>query len=1105
MTNVHRDMKCSVSQYWQSSCWYHALSLAERAASWRIAQHVVPLDLVEDKRATKRLYTWKAQKPFNEGKYFTERLATDALTENDLLSLLSEPVDVLQARYLDTAAIPDWLIALQDAFTNYTVDEGDAIFETQADQPFMLYLQPILPLIRRGLARLRTDVQALECQYSFLPFYSEGVLQMFVPSLLRRLLAQLDKTCVLEMHVARLQGRLQGETSEERFRDFVRQLCQEESILALLEEYPVLARQLVTTIDYWAKYAQEVLTHLCADWQDILSTFTPLDDPGPLVELQGGAGDVHRQGRSVSILTFRSGFQLLYKPRSLAIDAHFQELLVWLNEYGAQPGFRPITILSREDYGWCEFVRVHDCTSADAVARFYERQGSYLALLYVLNAIDFHLENLIAAGEHPVLVDLEALFHPQFAGDNKPLPYRLALISMERSVFRIGLLPHRMWSTNEDPGVDLSGLGGQEGQLLPHSQPSWEGAGTDQMRLTRQYFALSAQQNRPRLNGQEVEVLDYQDQLVKGFINMYRLLLARRDELLTNILPRFAHDEIRVLLRSSQRYATLLIESFHPDLLRDALERNRIFDHLWQEIDLRPYLWRVIPAEQLNLSQGDIPLFTTYPDSCTLFTSRSEPLEGLLDGSSLEQAKQCLQRLGEQDLARQIWIIKAALTTLVVDPEQVARRYLQMKPPQSLATRERLLAAARAIGERLEGLVMSDQFGVSWLGVSIVNDRAWSLLPASANLYDGTSGIALFLAYLGALTGEARYTELARLALAATRSQLDMQKKYENATSIGVFVDNAGSLLYLLVHLSVLWQEPTLLDEATTLVEYLAVFITRDEQFDIIAGSAGCILNLLSLYEVHASPRILEVAMLCGERLLAKAQPMSRGIAWTTIKNEKPLGGFSHGTAGIALSLLKLAAVSNETHYREAALAALEYDRSLFLPDKQNWADIRALSNRRAKVSATDQSGETNAADQPPQACMTAWCHGAGGIGLARLAALEYQDDTFTREEIAIALHTIMHEGLNGNHSLCHGALGNIDTVLVATQVLKESRYQEWLENATAMVLESIEEGGWVTGIPRGIETPGLMTGIAGIGYELLRLAEPERVPSVLLIAPPRA
>jgi len=36
---------------------------------------------------------------------------------------------------------------------------------------------------------------------------------------------------------------------------------------------------------------------------------------------------------------------------------------------------------------------------------------------------------------------------------------------------------------------------------------------------------------------------------------------------------------------------------------------------------------------------------------------------------------------------------------------------------------------------------------------------------------------------------------------------------------------------------------------------------------------------------------------------------------------------------------------------------------------------------------------------------------------------------------------------------------------------------------------------------PQAVEIPGLIAGLAGIGYELLRLAEP--VPSVLALAPP--
>ena len=54
-----------------------------------------------------------------------------------------------------------------------------------------------------------------------------------------------------------------------------------------------------------------------------------------------------------------------------------------------------------------------------------------------------------------------------------------------------------------------------------------------------------------------------------------------------------------------------------------------------------------------------------------------------------------------------------------------------------------------------------------------------------------------------------------------------------------------------------------------------------------------------------------------------------------------------------------------------------------------------------------------------------------------------------------------------------------------------------------AVTLESIRQNGWICGVPSGVETPGLMQGLAGIGYGLLRLADPQRTPSVLAVEPP--
>ena len=52
-------------------------------------------------------------------------------------------------------------------------------------------------------------------------------------------------------------------------------------------------------------------------------------------------------------------------------------------------------------------------------------------------------------------------------------------------------------------------------------------------------------------------------------------------------------------------------------------------------------------------------------------------------------------------------------------------------------------------------------------------------------------------------------------------------------------------------------------------------------------------------------------------------------------------------------------------------------------------------------------------------------------------------------------------------------------------------------------VLASIREHGWRCGVLGRGEIPGMMLGLAGIGYGLLRLGAPERVPSVIRLAPP--
>ena len=867
-----------------------------------------------------------------------------------------------------------------------------------------------------------------------------------------------------------------------------------------MEEYAVLARQLVETLNRWVTCELELVERLCADWQQIQSLFPPASDPGVLIDIERGADDTYRGGHSVTILTWSSGFRLVYKPRALTLDLHFQELLSWLNRLGQQPAFRTLTIIDKQTYGWTEFVPAYDCTSREEVERFYQRQGRYLALLYVLDGTDFHCGNLIAAGEHPILVDLEGLFHEREREDETMLQATPGDETLDHSVLRIGLLPERISATDQTEGIDLSGLGGHAGQLLPTPVSVWKETGTDQMRVMRDRIRLSSGMHQPKLNGQDINVLEYSDSIVTGFAAIYRLLIQHRQALLTEIVPRFAHDEVRCLLRSNSVYATLLEHSFHPNVLRDALDRDRLFDRLWVEVEQRPYISKIIAAEGADLLAGDIPLFTTRPDSRDLFTSRGETIANFFEESALNLVSKRIQQLEEQDLEQQIWIIRASLTAIILGTEPGIQQRLHLQPSQSSVTYERLITAARAVGDRLCKLALHREESVGWIGVDLVRERECYVLPTSTDLYSGTPGIVFFLAYLGMLIGEERYTTLARLALASTRSQVArrnsifLQQRPELA-SIGTF-DGVGGFIYLLSHLGALWNDPTLYQEAEELIKLLPKAISKDEEIDVISGSAGCIAALLSLYAVAPSQSTLATTIQCGDHLIARARAQKTGIGWSTKLQRTPLTGFAHGNAGIALNLLRLFAVSGEERFRQTALAAIEYERSLFSLERRNWPDLR----QEVSSSATrdQQTGQEDS-----NSYMVAWCHGAPGIGLARLESLKYVDDTTLRAEIDAALQTTLADGFGMNHCLCHGDMGNLEFVLTATKLLSMPQYEERVQHLTSMLLDSIERHGWVTGIPWGVETPGLMTGIAGTGYALLRLACAERIPPVLLLAPP--
>ncbi len=630
--------------------------------------------------------------------------------------------------------------------------------------------------------------------------------------------------------------------------------------------------------------------------------------------------------------------------------------------------------------------------------------------------------------------------------------------------------------------------------MTPERVLQWERAGTDEMHASRQQMKMPGSNNRPRLNEDEVNILDYTEAIAGGFAKVYELLLSHRDELLSDkgLLSRFADDEVRAIVRATRLYGLLLQESSHPDMLRDALELERLYDRLWIGIDENKYLPRVIPAERADMLGGDIPMFTTKPSSRDIWSSTGERIPDFLRESGLSLVEQRLHRLGVEDLRQQLWFIRASLATLTLSQDELKwPSYKPVVPDTELSReeqREQLLAAARGVGDRLNTLALRSPEDVAWIGLAF-NNQQWALVSLLEDLYGGSCGLILSLAYLGEITREERYTSLAQSALVTLRRRLAYTKKALN--SVGAF-NGLGGLMYALSHLSVLWNDASLLEELEEVIERLPELIEQDEDLDVVGGSAGCIGALLSLQASAPSGRWRSLAVMCGERLLTRAQKMEEGIGWfTRIKTSKPITGFSHGTSGIAWALMELGAWTGDEKFSAAALDAIRYEHTQFSPKDGNWLDAEDPQD----LGLPKKDGRL--------ALSMAWCYGAPGIGLARLRMLRHLEHPLLREEALVALNTTLARGFGANHSLCHGDLGNMDFLWQANETLNQPELPAQINRLTSIILESIRRDGWLCGVPLGVESPALMNGLAGICYGLLRLAEPARVPSILVLAPP--
>ena len=152
-------------------------------------------------------------------------------------------------------------------------------------------------------------------------------------------------------------------------------------------------------------------------------------------------------------------------------------------------------------------------------------------------------------------------------------------------------------------------------------------------------------------------------------------------------------------------------------------------------------------------------MLKSRPGSRAIWNSDNELIADDFHEPAMAAVRRRLRELSDEDCTRQLWFIRASLATLSRSEDRLARSNpgFGSVGPETEAGSDSFLAAARAVGDRLASIALRDDQETTWIGlVNPFHERQLLVRPLGLILYDGQPGVLLFLAYLGALTGDAR-------------------------------------------------------------------------------------------------------------------------------------------------------------------------------------------------------------------------------------------------------------------------------------------------------------------------------------------------------------
>ena len=794
---------------------------------------------------------------------------------------------------------------------------------------------------------------------------------------------------------------------------------------------------------------------------------------------------------------------VVYKPKDLRLDVAWHDLIERLNRRRSSGHTEGGAAQLRGDgYGWTEFIDHTGCADAAGCARFFRRAGAWLALLHAFAATDMHQENMIAAGEHPVPIDLETILQPSAeehkAQEAEGEAFDAAMDIVANSVMTVGLLP--AYGRSVDNNVfAMGGMTADWNSKNGHSNGTTSTPTPCGRRKPRS-------QARPHRTCRMSMAVTPSSAIISRFRRGLRGLRKISAALQTAPQSRralfdgFAGVPVRKVIRPTRFYYMLLQRLKDHRTMDDGAIWSAQADFIarlaeWDK-DADP-LWPLQRAERSALLALNVPHFVSPSDGDEITRCGRHCASAPRRRRGLERARARVQNFDEQEIAWQIEVIRentkqtdAGSRTGVAGHRRKsgAESAAKMFCTRTLRSHQRpkfSVTEADRIAAELSRLAIRRGPGAAWIGLDWLGDsEVFQLVCLGPDLYNGVTGIAVFLAAHAAVTGCKPSGELALAGLSHLRKNLKSRNAARMARSLGIGgATGLGSVVYAFAVMAKCLHGDRLArgcacGGATIHRRAYCRGQAVGRHGRQRRGDTGAASPLSRQLNPPTCSRARRNAVnTCWAN--AGSDPRAGAAGSAKALARKRLNGMSHGAAGFAYALAALAAATGREEFAQAAAECMAFENSSYDAARHNWPDLRG-------------GGE------PLWACQ--WCHGAPGIGLARMAmakrggtdarpaAVTPVDARALAMDIGNALAGVEQTSPLQVDTLCCGTLGGIEFFCEAADALERGDLRDLAARRLMAVLERAAATGdyrWNSGKRQ--FNLGLFRGLAGVGYTLLR------------------